>query len=1491
MGADDVPSADGRYPASPDDERASLTASVHSVHCSSRGATSADAAHALDADDVVVGVTGDGEGDDAKQEYDRKIAEVMSDAGCSSSEGEEEDDSPASIQPVIPTELPVGPAGVTSPEFAHVVANASGVEWKGIALAAGLASFEGDWQPQLPHAKEDAALVSETCHSLGFNSVVDLTNNKVYNTQRIGSHRCGQLSYWELQTHFRNAAQIAGDGVLLFYMSTRAGYSSAAMKKSGGPPDALCTYDSDSLIKLDDFVKKIASLVTPNVTTIVVLDLSVPQQYDMTRLPNLAALCPPRFSVMVSLTPIEAPIFTPKFLQAITQPPPPGSESGGMTLKDVAWSEHISSELSRVAEACCRAEEERGVSQAARRWTLPQWIPNTAACSLDDSSMNTTIGNPVAVGLVHISDDTKLLVSLTKRITTTPDNLVKMFEKLRVIESLLGPGSGDAIVSMQPLQGVVVSQASSTHHKAWEAFRSLHSLSTAEMQKCDKDKETAGSNKMVTYFKLGDVYTPNSRAEHEWFSLERNYTSITGRGGDLFFGSDPQAGLAIDALSTEQACKISGLSLRVEPTFKASVASHVKLVAESRMPPSSTSLLGGEGGVFEMKVHKIYQLLNPKTTSVRYFADTEYQRRQQLRTKVACKMDLTRAIGANQNGMVEPDAANRGFSQWLQVSQDAQIEAAIRIQSIFRMYCVRKMVLQLQWQMGDRDSPRDGIEIRRAVRQWLLACSRHCEWRPLSSSITCFVSSGLPPRGAGAVYSYDQLMAWMAKYNRLRADLVGHIARELNLDRTVMGGVNLIRVEGVSGGPPSHQFVVKLRAVAEEASDGMHVSAEARQALEDMAERIANVMRFQLKDTFGVTEVVVQSEKTVRGMEHVDVRNATCEQAIRSVLSGKADGDRSKDAALPPSIRRTLESGLDEGRSATDHIIYALLADDECSVPMGWKRHVLEAPLLPGNAFCVKPREGTPLFEALKMTDEQKARSKEFMDLKFVHDIFSIARLRGDKKLVYEAPGVRQLEKTPLIVYSRYWADKGYYDEVQEYSAFAEAERLKLMMHTVRNRRELKMMYKVSLFRGLKDLLFEVTRGCCLKFSWMLSVMAVGLYSILIYLLPQWCANILSLFYLSDMSQLSLEAIITWLLIFLLLLLGGLFLGGACVSYVKGNFSYKVWREEEHPDNTQSFPHVHTHTQVRTLFIYISAKYSRLLSAELVYNIREKGMFRHPHPSSPHPLCSTPHRHPPCRHTPVQHDAAPGDELHPRHDFDHHPVRDLRADRPDLPDLPGAEGPAARGVRQVHDAAHDRHRQHREGGAAALGCAARPAGRRRARRGAGCRRPPDAAVPLCPRETSGQHEQHDGAHPDRRRGLADDVLAARLPPLRRRQPGGGVPERRAADGEAGGAAAACVLLLRAAAGLVAHGPAGYGAACGVPPQHPAAADGAALREADGGGGGRHEEAALAGPRRHRVGRTSPRHLRRWPHGACARARLGQRRGGGGDGGRPALCGG
>eukprot|EP01059_Diplonema_ambulator_P032882 TRINITY_DN6655_c0_g1_i3.p1 TRINITY_DN6655_c0_g1~~TRINITY_DN6655_c0_g1_i3.p1 ORF type:complete len:1180 (+),score=314.32 TRINITY_DN6655_c0_g1_i3:1382-4921(+) len=1026
-----------------------------------------------------------------------------------------------------------------SPAEVQLTGVGGGDGWKGLALVAGLESFENGWQKGVPHAAKDAGLVAETLNSFGFTSVVDLTNNTLHTHDKVQSHKCGDLSYWEIQHHFENACKVAGDGVLFFYLSTRATWSPQANRKS--TPDSLCAYNDGSTIKLAEFITTLGKLTTGANHTVMLLDLSVAKQVDSSSMPNLSELCPPKFSVMLSFTPIEAPVFTLKFLQAMSGlRKTPGDL--GVTLKGVAWSNEINSDLNIIAGRCHEAERVLGVAPEDRKWLTPDWIPTTAAADINDPAMDVPLLNPSYVGY-DAPRNLNIMATLTKEVSLIEDNLNPMFSKLKALEAITGEDQG-SIVAMQPLQCVIVTQSSSTPLKAWEEFRTRYTLNSTELQKIDKKDPQAGSNYMVVYIKFGFGYQPGSEWEREFSELEKVYVGVKRLNKDFYFGTDPRAGLTKEqnAESTEFACKVKSLSLRLEATYKTSLASHIRLLCEARTPPHATSVLSSVDSTYKMEVFRLKNLLSPDQTGVRYRADVEYQKKQMSRSKAARKMNTGRAIGADAYGTSQPTQEGNLLATWLQVPQEVHIECAIRIQSVVRMFFVRKAYNCILKQIGV--IPRSGPEMRMDVRKWLLACSQHFTWTPLSSTVLCYCSSGVQVYTHYGGPSYADINVWCQSLTRIRTTIVSAVARALMIPE------NRVRLQGVNGILGGPRFVVKLSIVSTWSGGGCVPSSVRSELFED-ARRLALVLQTQLKQEFDVSKVILPHPRPVHGLEHLDIRLVTPESAIKAVLTSKSNGA----GGIPSDVRKALENALRGDTELAKETILKILLDD--SGITGWRRRVLEVPMMPGSAMC--RLTDASVARMLQLDREAKERCRMFVVNKTAYETFTVARLRGEKAPVYEIPGVRQLEKTPLILHSRYWADEGYYDDLPDYVEMQEKERVKLMMPTVRHRRELKERYNVKLFTDLWYLAAEEMGKFKVRLAWFVSLVFLCLSAYSIFLLPKWVSNLTALIYNSDNSQLSLEQLMTWVMFYVLLLMLCLGLYGITITVARNKFSFRVF--------------------------------------------------------------------------------------------------------------------------------------------------------------------------------------------------------------------------------------------------------------------------------------------------------------------------------------------
>ncbi|KAJ9448282.1 hypothetical protein DIPPA_03117 [Diplonema papillatum] len=1049
--------------------------------------------------------------------------------------------------------------------------------WKGLALVAGIQDFEDDWKTSLPHARKDAGLVSETLYSLGFQSVIDLSNELLYTKGQKVSHRCGQLSKWELLSHIKNAASAASDGVFFLYLSTH-GVCTMPMDGSTAStrcPDALATYEGDSSVKLVEFIASVGSAVSGcDCETVVVLDLSVPTQCDSSLLPNLSAACPPGLSVMLSLTPAAAPMFTLQFLQALQSLKVSSASTRSAlkpTLKSLAWSKELSTDLTVIARAAAEQERRSGVRKVDAVWKQLDWIPVTAAADVDDSSLSAALASP------NVADwDEKeviVLVTLTKRVTSNIGNLPLLLDKIRACATVIGLSDTAGRHTMQPLQAVAIVQASSTPLKAWADFRSRYDLNTTELQRCEKG-ETVGNNSMGVYFKFGDTYEPGAQGEQEWTDLELVYAEVQAAGRDFLFGTDPQAGLDKDCgtETTELACRVKSLSLRLEATFHTSLLSYARLVSESRHPANASALLHTMDGPCEMEVCRLRNALLPTQTGVRAVADTMWHRKLVERTEAAKKMSIAKALTANQHGLAGPCQENTGLANFLQISQEAQIESAIRIQSVVRMFFGRKMYRAVAAQMGMPQQ--DGREVRRMLRGWLIAASRGLHWRPLSPAVVVYCESGVQ-RGLEAADAAT-FARWNSVMIKIKENVVNDLARELQMTP------ERVKLDGVNGIPCGQKIIVRIRIAATWVGPGDQVPEAVRIQLSEDAQQAVNAFQYLLKQPYGVLKAAVAKPRPVAGAGHLSLATLTPEKAVQSVLTGRS---AAKEAGLPPGCRKRLEACFSDPATLRDNVVSILAAQEPSPlVPDGWRRIVLEAPFLPGNAVCKLPEQpDAALQNALLLSPAFKMKSNSFCHFMDVYNIFEISRLRGEEAVEYEIPGIRQLDKTPMAMHNKYWADRDYYD-VPPDDEIEEQEQLNLMLNTVRQRRFRKLRYRVHLFSTTWGLAVDQLGGRVRTvIAWILAFCLVLVTGYLILLIPRWVSNVTAQIYMANMSQLSLEQIVTWLLVYAFIVMAALFVTASLIAYLRNKFAYKL----------------------RTLLVYISAKYAKLVSAQFTHQLRE----------------------------------------------------------------------------------------------------------------------------------------------------------------------------------------------------------------------------------------------------------------------------------------------
>ena len=1033
--------------------------------------------------------------------------------------------------------------------------------WKGVALVAGIDTFEGGWKSPLAHAKTDARLVGEAFNNVGFDLVGDISNEVHYTQTDRSIRKCGELSFWEIQKCCKHFIQQVGNGIFIFYLSTRADWTIAG---KSGPPDALCTYEEGAAIKIEEFIEKLSELAAatnPAATTVVILDLAVSRQVDTTKLPNLSDRCSPRFGVMLSMTPTESPIFTLKFLESLYTLVRTQSE---VNLKKIAWTAEINTHLSNIAGRC-HLRDRAITAEKMRTWLYPSWVPVTCAQTPEDSALTMSLVRPGFP--VRNEDDVLLLISLTKKIEVLEGGYDRLHEKLDELDAVLSTNGQRSIVAMQPLQAVVVSQVSASPLSAWDMFRNVYQLHSTELLLHEQDA-SEGANAMGVYFKFGEVYDPTSpvyNAKAEWTNLENVYCEVMRRGMPFAFSS---------GTTEDESLKVRSLSVRLEAVFKTSLSCHIRMLAESRTPSCATELLtDSTSGFLTMEITKLAGVPAPHQTGVRMRADSKYTQKQKSRKQLAERMDMTRALGSNQQGLAVPNTAHDTLAAWLAVPQEIQIEACIRIQSVFRMFSVRKMYRSLIYQCGD-NAPLNGRDMRKCVRNWLLAVSKVYHWRPLSRRVVATCNSGLPPDLVGSYRNGFEL--WKRNVVRIRDEIKSAVSEISGIP------LELVHVDSVNGPRIGGTLTIALRCYANWTGPGNAIPAEVQNELEAYVPQLISTLQNEtIVARYGVFDVKEASQRKMFGLErNKNLREMKLADAVQLVLTGRTDSVY-QPPCLPGVARRGLEYGLNPSRLATLEatVLNILVADqDGGTIPDGWRRRVLEAPLLPGPAKCQAPpidRNGR--------SAESIERSRQFMHFKDVYNVIYVARLRGKKAVEYEVPGVRQLDKTPLILYSRYWADKGYLDDHLEDFYEQDPSIVNLcFMPTVALMNTLKRAYYIHLFHGIMMTTFKLGKAWYVKLLAVLCAGVLAIATFLVFLAPRWCAALISQMYLASAGKLSQELMVSWLLIYVFALLFALALYGSYTMTIRSLFALRC----------------------RMLLVYLCGTYSRIIPSSLSQELR-----------------------------------------------------------------------------------------------------------------------------------------------------------------------------------------------------------------------------------------------------------------------------------------------
>eukprot|EP00756_Hemistasia_phaeocysticola_P045245 Hpha_TRINITY_DN19003_c0_g1::TRINITY_DN19003_c0_g1_i1::g.138360::m.138360 len=210
-------------------------------------------------------------------------------------------------------------------------------------------------------------------------------------------------------------------------------------------------------------------------------------------------------------------------------------------------------------------------------------------------------------------------------------------------------------------------------------------------------------------------------------------------------------------------------------------------------------------------------------------------------------------------------------------------------------------------------------------------------------------------------------------------------------------------------------------------------------------------------------------------------------------------------------------------------------------------------------------------------------------------ELLDCAKRQGAKRPVPELPGVRKLEKTPYVYYSRYWADEGYYDEYESYPDFEEIERVRRLLPTVVAYAQRNHRYPVDIFRdsiGLACWSFA-NRECCGRRCWkcilacfwgLVLTVCLGTVAGTLFFVPRVLNNLVALTYNYNMTRLDIEQVNTWVLLHALILLLSILLAGGALGYLRSKFAVNL----------------------RSFLVYLCAKYSRLIDSDLVFEMRNE---------------------------------------------------------------------------------------------------------------------------------------------------------------------------------------------------------------------------------------------------------------------------------------------
>eukprot|EP01065_Artemidia_motanka_P041226 TRINITY_DN5307_c0_g1_i1.p1 TRINITY_DN5307_c0_g1~~TRINITY_DN5307_c0_g1_i1.p1 ORF type:complete len:2010 (+),score=579.91 TRINITY_DN5307_c0_g1_i1:57-6032(+) len=721
--------------------------------------------------------------------------------------------------------------------------------WKGgVAVVVAIDDFEDSWRPPLPHAKEDGELLSETFQVLGYDKVWDLSSAQpCVHTRRGPRHHgydtepitCGALSWNQVKNALKVAYSAAQKGAaVVLCVTTRADCNQ-------GTPTGFCLQQRGDVVPLDgpsSLFAQLAALTAevdgsgsaPSRSIVAVLDIAVttqPREQVPVARPTAG------IAALVSFTPTCTPIFMAKVIDNMLEIVEQDRRDGGWPLtiemlaltfddSEAGWARWVKREtLDGVRERCVRVERARR-TVGGNIWGTTRWEPLLLDC--DGSRMDGAclVLLATSVRALHVQGRKKVLVAMDRPVGMYSGQLPSMFNLLYdSVDGLASLGLASP-EQLQPLQCVIQAQQTSTYLKAWEAFRTQHSLQTAELQYIENSKSEGG--RMTAFLKFGSVFPDSSRGferptgyidtEQDWCGLEKRYVDSMLAGVPFYFGLHPDTGVDADRDDLHsQGCRVLSLKLRIEGVFTVTPQSHVRLLIEKRSGVASMVLRerGGQSLWHSGNVPSELSVIvlsaegrkgRPKVPAehvagIRHVQDLRYNTQNATRVKRAKLMDTQKAFHSEQQGVARADPEFRVLCDWLEITPAIAVEAVIRIQSVHRMAAVRTRFRKMLWQLhGDglwplapgatghtsldgitspvleRDGkptwmPPDGRIQRQMVRRWMLACSRLLEWRVMSPRVECMLHTGAaaPSGTIGTdIITQEDIRQWQMHYNRVR---------------------------------------------------------------------------------------------------------------------------------------------------------------------------------------------------------------------------------------------------------------------------------------------------------------------------------------------------------------------------------------------------------------------------------------------------------------------------------------------------------------------------------------------------------------------------------------------------------------------------------------------------------------------------------------------------------------------------------------------------